>query len=514
MAIQVPRYFQPRPYQKDAWVRRLSGKYDYYFKTWHRQAGKDTDDIQFALYRAWINPGTQSAYIGLDNKWIRRNIWDKYIDGRRHWDDYPPDMIDPKETQQVVKMLNNPEDKAEAIIQFIGFKESESLIGSSYDNFYGSELSLYKRNAFAFIPPIWDNKVAMGEPLSVNFNFTPRGLSNIAADMIRTYTGEDDPQLWPGEHGRVYVDVQPANKTTKADGTRLFTDEHLEKIRERYIREFGNDNMFRQEYMCEFLAVNAGLVYPAIEILRKDGRYEPFNIVTDKPLYMAWDISSKDKQSDWTSCIVYQYYNGKLFIYDYFEDNRKAVVECVQELSRRPYFHLIRAAGLPWDADRSGSKDSPYEECRRMFPNISWHILGRTFVADGINRVRTLFPNMYINKPTCEWVVECFENWEFKELSSNEDWAATPRHDRYSHLMDAVRYVADMIKQVTYISSNDGKPTKMPSHYTEWNDNETTSWEDLPPGMRVSKLSSMRKKDPADVYGWDKTESGFYLPNK
>ena len=64
MAVQVPLYYDPRPYQQAAWGRRLSGKYDYYLKIWHRQCGKDTDDIQFALYQSYMNPGTQSAYVG------------------------------------------------------------------------------------------------------------------------------------------------------------------------------------------------------------------------------------------------------------------------------------------------------------------------------------------------------------------------------------------------------------------------------------------------------------------
>ena len=151
MAVQVPLYYEPRPYQQAAWARRLSGKYDYYLKIWHRQCGKDTDDIQFALYQSYMNPGTQSAYVGLDNKWIRRNIWDKYIDGRRHFDSYPDDIIEPLETRQQVKFNNNPQDLAPALIQYIGFKESESLIGSSYDRFFISELSLYRRNAFDLI---------------------------------------------------------------------------------------------------------------------------------------------------------------------------------------------------------------------------------------------------------------------------------------------------------------------------------------------------------------------------
>jgi hypothetical protein len=121
MAVQVPLYYEPRPYQQKAWARRLSGRYHYDINIWHRQAGKDSNDIQFALFNSYLKPGTQSAYIGLDNKWIRRNIWDKYIDGRRHFDSYPADIIEPLETRQQVKFYNNPEDLAPALIQFIGF---------------------------------------------------------------------------------------------------------------------------------------------------------------------------------------------------------------------------------------------------------------------------------------------------------------------------------------------------------------------------------------------------------
>ena len=469
-----------------------------------QNCGKDSTDIQQALWNAWTHPGTQSAYIGIDNKWIRRNIWDKYLDGRRHWDNYPQGDggLEVQETRQQVKMNNNPDDKAPALIQFIGFKESLSLIGSSYDRFYVSELSLYRRGAFDFIQPIWDAKKAEGAPLFVSFNFTPRGLSNVAADMLTAYTGVDDPEQWAGDHGRVYVDVLPATESLKHDGTRLYSDEHLEDIRQRYVRALGNDNMFRQEYLCEFLAVNAGLVYPAIEILRKEGRYERFNLRTDKPVYMAWDISSKDKQSDWTSCIVFQYYDGKMFVYDWYEDNRKAVVECVQDLAMRPYFHLIRAAALPWDSDRSGSRNSPLEECQRMFPNISWRKLDREYVADGINRVRRMFPNLHINSEKCDWVMECFENYEYRELESAEDWSAQPKHDRYSHIMDSCRYGVAMINQLDYIRNNDGQAKAMPARYGSWDiGDDDDPWDDVPPYMRPSKNSPLRKKPPKQVLG-------------
>ena len=503
MAVKVPKFYEPRPYQYAAWARRLSGEYDYYLKCWHRQSGKDTDDIQFGMYGSYMNPGTQTAYVGLDNKWIRRNIWDKYINGRRHFDSYPDDIIEISETKQQVKFNNSPDGLAPALIQYIGFKESESLIGSSYDRFFISELSLYRRNAFDLIMPIWDTKRANGEKFSINANFTPRGMNNIASDFLIAYTGEDDPAKWPGKHGRVYVDYMPADRSVKADGSRLFTDEMLDDIRAKYIRATGNDLLFRQEFMCEFLAVNAGLVFPGIENVRVENRYTPYNLDTTKPVYMAWDISSKDKQTDWTSCVVFQYYNGRMFIYDYYENNRKAVVECVADLASRPYFHLIRAACLPWDSDRSGSMSSPFDECRRMFPAIEWHKLDRTYVVDRINYGRRQLGNAIINSDKCDWLMECFENWEYRELSSADDWAANPKHDRYSHLMDAYTYACDFLAQVRYLQEASGQPKKMPSYYDAWSlDGEgEREWEDLPPGMRPSKFSPLRQKSPIDIYG-------------
>lgn len=499
-STKIPKYYAPRPYQRAAWARRRSGEFNYYFDCQHRQSGKDTDYIQYALYDAYHNAGTQTAYVGIDNKWVKRNIFNKYVNYRRHWADYPDDVIDPHPTDQQVFMLNNEGDFAPALIQFIGFKESASLIGSSYDHFYISELSLYKRSAFDYLQPIWDMKKADGVKFSVNMNFTPRGMSNVAADMLRTYTGCEDPEDWPGAHGDVFVNILPADQTYRDDGTRLFSDEMLEDIRQRYIRAHGNDQLFRQEYMCEFLAANAGLVFPGIELVRKEKRYTSYKLDPAKPVYMAWDISSKDKVTDWTSCIVFQYYNGRIFIYDWYEDNRKSVLECVQELAKRDYFYLLRAACLPWDSDRSGSSTSPFEECRRAFPNIMWHKLDRVFVSDGIARARTLLGNAIINSDNCDWLMECFENWEYKLLSATDDWSAKPKHDRYSHLMDAFRYCAEFIAQVPYLESASGKPQPMPAQYGAWDSWDDEDDSDLPIFMRRSKLLPKKKPEPGSEY--------------
>lgn len=461
--IVVPMHYKPWPHQVAAWSRRNSGKYTYYIKLWSRQLGKDTDDIQYALRQAWDNHGTQTAYVGLDNVWINNNIFRKTIEhddgiSRYHWQDYPDEYIDHKDTIKEIWLSNGPENSAQSRIKFIGFLNDQQLIGSSYDNFFISEASLYREHAFTYIQPIWEQKLRMGKKLFVSINGTPRGMRNNYYDLLRVYTGVDDPEDFPGEHGSCYVDKVTIHDVLVPDGhggyRPLYTPEDIEILKDRHIREFGNLNLYEQEYECKFTTVNAGLVYQGIEQLQKEKRYCPYNLDTSKPVYAAFDLSSKGKVSDATAAIIFQYYNGRFFVYDIFEDRGKSFVECFSELAKRDYFHLIRFVALPWDSERSASSETPIEEASRLWPSINFHALERERVDRGINLVRRMLPNMIVNSNKCDWLMTCFNNYEYKRLEKQDDWAAKPQHNRYSHLMDALRYAVMSVNEAQYLGLN------------------------------------------------------------
>ncbi|MBQ2058180.1 MAG: hypothetical protein II488_00240, partial [Firmicutes bacterium] len=233
------------------------------------------------------------------------------------------------------------------------------------------------------------------------------------------------------------------------------TEDEIEALRARYIRAYGNDALFRQEHFCDFTVVNAGLVYRAIEQLVNEKRYCPLNIDSSKPVYVAFDIASKGKESDSTAAIIFQYYNGRMLIYDIFEARGISLVEAVAEISKRDYFHLIRWGILPWDSERSASSRTPIEEAQAMFPKINWHALEKERVDRGIQLVREQLPNMVINSNRCEWLLECFNNYEYRRLEKADDWSAKPMHGKWSHMMDALRYAAMGISEMAYFKLND-----------------------------------------------------------
>ena len=299
----------------------------------------------------------------------------------------------------------------------------------------------------------------MGLPLKVNFNGTPRGMKNVLYELLRVYTGVDDPDMFPGRHGNCYVDKVTIEDAMIPDGhggfRKLYNEEDIEILRDRYIRAYGNDALFRQEHYCDFTVVNAGLVYRAIEQLMAEKRYCKLNLDSSKPVYVAFDIASKGKESDSTAAVIFQYYNGRMLVYDIFEARGISLVQAVAELAKRDYFHLIRWGILPWDSERSASSQTPMEEAQAMFPSINWHALEKERVDRGIQLVREQLPNMVINSDRCDWLMECFNNYEYKRLEKTDDWSAKPMHGKWSHMMDAMRYAAMGIKEMSYFRLND-----------------------------------------------------------
>src|SRR5690606_30679638 len=92
------------------------------------------------------------------------------------------------------------------------------------------------------------------------------------------------------------------------------TQSQLEKDRESYLKRFGNDRMFEQEYYVSFEEMDAAAVYgEAFMKLVSEHRVVDFNLNLAHPVYVAFDIGASGMHSDATAWVAFQFYNGQLF---------------------------------------------------------------------------------------------------------------------------------------------------------------------------------------------------------
>lgn len=494
--IRIPIYFEPRPHQRRAWHIIEHGddehdRPDFVFLNWSRRAGKDTFSHERLLNTGFKEPGNQHVYVGIDNVWIRDNIFNMYVEGRTFWDEYPEEVIDVKDTKREVWFRNNPKGKAATRIKYVGLKNEKGVVGSGYRDWMISDTGLFPNGAFDYLFPIWQDKKAQGLKFQVVFNGTPRGMNQDFYKLMCQYTGETDPAKFPGWHetpfGTCYVDhvtiedvfVPERDRDGNPLGTYkpLYTEEQIKELRDACIRSMGNDKWFRQEFYGDFLAVNAGLVYGGWEYVKKEERYTVVNRNPSHPVFITFDLGSKGKFTDATAAIYWQYFDGTLKILDTFETRGKAFVETLADMSANPLFRHVTFASLPWDVERGYTEKTALDEARERYPNITFEPLKQTpAVRQDIEYAQQLLPNMWVdnsgatdgsegsNHSGGARFAECIEQYQYRRIEKMDDWGK-PVHDWSSHMMDTFRYIAMTIKAAESGQFNLGGMKKPKTRY-------------------------------------------------
>jgi hypothetical protein len=266
----------------------------------------------------------------------------------------------------------------------------------------------------------------------------------------------------------------------------------LERQRESYFKRFGNDRMFEQEYYVSFDEMDAAAVYgEAYMQLMRDGRAAQFNLHTGHPVYVAFDIGSAGMHSDATSWIAFQWYNNQLFLFDCGEGHGKALPDYVDELRTKPWFPMLAHIILPWDGEHhvAAVSTTPADMMRQKFPNVAvlaksnrvWKIPGSRQgdydeITD-IQQVRMQLYNTIIHAENCSWILECMEQYKYEFNTKLQEWSGKPLHDRYSHMMDALRYVVQAIKELQFFQGRFFDATgQAPSGSSNYRDDWSGVW--------------------------------------
>ena len=459
MPATFPQYYRPRPYQAE--LHQMWDTKKFGVAVYPRQSGKDVAMSMQSTKRRLAIPKSTGTYVSLDNNMIRDILWDKTYMGdhgeyvRMLKDNVPSELVTWRDTTMTGRFSNG------SLMKLQGYYQSgrdKNGVGTSFQDYAFTELSLFTReDPIPRIMPILVNPV---EDKKLMVASTPRGKRrNPLWQLMQSLEGNPDFQV-------IVRTIDDLNEIMhKAGLPPVVSQDELERTRDQYKKRFGNDRMFEQEYYCSFEEMDAAAVYgEAYMRMVQDGRVQNFNLNPAEGVYIAFDIGSAGKHSDATSWIVWQWINGTLFLYDCGEGHGKALPDYVDELRTKPYFNQIRQIVLPWDGEHHSAAvtTTPADMVRAKFPNVAvlaksnkiWKLPGGrsddyTEITD-IQQTRMMLYNTVIHNENCQWLLECIENYKYEFSTKLQQWTERPLHDKYSHMMDAMRYTVQATKELNF----------------------------------------------------------------
>ena len=478
---RFPQFYTPRPYQAEAhamWQAKRVGVVVY-----PRQTGKDVAMSIEECQSALKTPKTTGVYVSLNNPMIRDILWDKtYLDPvsgqyvRMLQDNVPPELCSWQATSMTGSFSNKSRLKLQGYFQS---GQDRNGVGTSFQRYNFTELALFTReDPLPRLMPIIQNEA---EPKKLRVASTPRGKRrNPLWQLMQSMEGNS-------EYGIIIRTIDDINEMMRRAGEPpVLTQERLEQIRDAYLKRFGNDRMFEQEYYCSFEEMDAAAVYgEAYSKLLEEKRNTDFNIDPGHPLYVAFDIGSSGIHSDATAWIAFQWFNGKLFLYDCGEGHGKALPEYVDVLRAKPWFNRMQAIILPWDAEHheKAINTTPADMLRQVFPRVA--VLAKSnkvFKLPGsrqsdfaeitdIQKVRMQLYNTIIHETNCQWLMECLENFKYEFNTKLQMWSDKPLHDKYSHMMDALRYAVQATSELDFFEGqffDVGSTSKVMDYTEDW----------------------------------------------
>ena len=459
MAV-FPVHYRPRPYQAELhkmWDTKRIG-----VAVYPRQSGKDVAMSMQMVKRRLLLPKTTGTYISLDSPMIRDILWDKtYYDAelgehvRMLQDNTPESEARWVDTFMEGRFTNGSRLKLQGYFQ--GGRDKNG-VGTSFLDYAFTELALFNREDP--LPRLMPIITGEHEDKKLMVASTPRGRRN--NPLWQLMQGRDsDPSF------QVIVrTIDDLNEMmTKQGLPPVRTQAQLELAREEYLKRFGNDRMFLQEYYCSFDEMDAAAVYgEAYSKLLEDGRAYDFNLNPGHPVYVAFDIGASGMHSDATSWVAFQWINGRLFLFDCGEGHGRALPEYVDVLREKHWFNQIAQIILPWDGDHheKAVNTTPADMMREKFPNVAvlakstkvWKIPGGRQgdfdIITDIQQVRLALYNTVVHKTNCDWLTECLEQYKYEFNNKLQEWSGKPLHDKYSHMMDALRYAVQATKELQF----------------------------------------------------------------
>ncbi len=184
-----------------------------------------------------------------------------------------------------------------------------------------------------------------------------------------------------------------------------------------------------------------GAIYKAeIALMEKEGRITKVPYDATVPVHTFWDLGWGDLYSIW----FVQAFPFECRLIDYAEGCHQSVADCVKLLQSKPY--VYGTDYLPHDATSHNMATGKSVEGVMRSLGRKVTVLPRLSIAEGINAVRTIFPQCWIDAEKCADGLQGLRRYRYGVVETLGVPTREPLHDAASHPADAFRQMAVGIK--------------------------------------------------------------------
>lgn len=292
---------------------------------------------------------------------------------------------------------------------------------------------------------MWDNAVKFSG------NMTPKDFAPVFLSWL------DDPDCTIEQDQFIPEKIEEYFKKVELETSKKLTRQQKNFWVTQY-RELG-DKVY-QEYPSTpteaFMSTKQGTYYAEtyltwVKNLNREIRdlYDP-----NLDVQVAIDLGMNDTN---VLGVFQEYINNEVRIIHGFEDNGQRIKYYTDWMKRQKWISNLTHIILPHDAmvrDLTSGKtrlqafeeelDGYYDEDRVWHPlNVTFTVLPKSDRLEGINAVREMLPNTYVDPDKCEYIIDCFYNYHKEWNEKTERFRDTPCHDEWSNGGDMLRYMAE-----------------------------------------------------------------------
>jgi len=402
MADEVVISYDSRPYQKPLINHFRAGKKKA-CAIWHRKAGKDRTatfiESELAFQRVGLYWHALPKYED-----ARKVIWDAITpDGKRlvEWA-FPKSVCKHLDHEMKVILPNG------SIWQPVGADNYNSLVGAFPVHVTWSEFAIMNPLARQFIR----QAIAMnnGSELVIT---TPRGY-NHAFDLYED--AKAHPETW-------------FTSLLTVDDTNILTPEVMAEEKRTM-----PDELFRQEYFCDFSAANVGAILGRyVEEAEKQGRVSDDVEFDDEgsTLEISCDLGRRHTSAFW----FWQPRLDGFALVDYDEESGLDAEEWIERLKEKIGSRPFKMIWLPHDARAKtfAAKHSAVEQFLSAFGHGKVGIVPRSNLkSHSINAGQVVLRSCRFAKTACKQGLAALRSWAYeydeerKQYSKQpvDDWAA------------------------------------------------------------------------------------------